>query len=58
MPRLKEIPDVPVITGAISSPWWVYYLTEFNVVLSTLLTLLGIVLACVKIYKASNGKQE
>lgn len=43
---------IGVVTGAVSSPVWVPWLSNVNTVLSLVLTVLGIALAVIKLYQA------
>lgn len=47
-----------VAAGALASPWWVPFIEGLNGPLTTVLTLLGIILALIKIYQATIGKDD
>lgn len=47
-----------VVTAAVSSPWWVPFMENLNVTLTTVLTTLGIVLTIIKIVQSTRKDKK
>lgn len=53
-----NVSTTSLVGGALTSPWWAPLLSNINVVLTTILTLLGIVLTVVKIVQAVRKSRD